>query len=78
MRFEREFLKLAGVWLGARWCIMGGDIVDAEDRFVYRGAFDWKEVGGHMLGCIDNAAELRVICQLEKEAHNAHANVANA
>jgi hypothetical protein len=60
MKREREFLRLAGTWLAARWCVMGNDIVDGLT--VHQGARDMHGLGWHLLGMVDYAAEMRVLC----------------
>jgi hypothetical protein len=48
--------------LGARWCIMGNHITEAEEVIVYRAADKFSSLGFHMLGCIDSQAEMALIC----------------
>lgn len=49
---EREFLKLAGVWLSCRWVVWGNEIEDNP----YRGSLEFA-----LLGMLDYAAEMRLL-----------------
>lgn len=50
-----SFLKHAGVWLGCRLVVMGGEI---EGPLDYYGGMEW-----FMLGYHDLAHEMRLICE---------------
>lgn len=62
MTFEREFLKLAAVWLECRWCVFGGDITDESGVVIHRGANRFTDLSWHLLGMFDYEMELRLIC----------------
>jgi hypothetical protein len=61
--WEREFLKLADVWIETRWCVMGNHITDRYGRIVHRGACDMDSLGCQLLGMLDYAAEMRLECR---------------
>lgn len=69
--FERGFLKVAGAWFEARWCLMGNDVTEAEEAILERGAVDFKTLGYQMLGCVDAAADLRRQCRTAFKCRNA-------
>lgn len=55
MDISREFLQHAGVWLGCRLVLMGGEI---DGTFDYYGGMEW-----FMLGCHDLAHEMRLMVE---------------
>jgi len=60
MKFQREFLNLAAVWLACRLNVMGGDARIGQGA---RLVVDMHSLGWAMLGCVDYAAEMRMICR---------------
>lgn len=58
--FEREFLKhLAATWLAARWRVMGHSLTGVRSHGKGFLPFD-------LLGMVDYAAEMRLLCQEAK------------
>jgi hypothetical protein len=53
--WEREFLKLAGVWLACRWTVLGGQIPGCVEA---RGPLELQ-----ILGMVDHAWELRLLIE---------------
>jgi len=54
MKLEREFLiRLAPIWLACRWRVMGHPLV---------GRWPKPDLAFDLLGCVDYAAEMRLIC----------------
>lgn len=65
--WEIEFLKLAGVWLGCQFNIMGGDLTS---RFGHRPVRNMHDLGWAMLGAVDYAAEMReIIRERDRSRH---------
>ena len=66
MGFERDFLKLAAVWLSCRLHVMGGIVTD-DDGVTPHGTHipvtDMHTLGWALLGCVDYAAEMQLICK---------------
>lgn len=58
MRFEREFLKLAGTAFAARLQVMGGDIDYAGGQRAHDG-----DLAFHLLGMTDYEGEMRLLCR---------------
>ena len=56
--FHREFFKLAGGMLGCRLQCLGGDV--ESDHFPARRDGDWIYA---LLGYIDHAKEMELLCQ---------------
>lgn len=58
---EREFLiRLAATWLGARWRVMGHRLTGVRSHGKGHLPFD-------LLGMVDYAAEMRMLCQKAKK-----------
>ena len=51
--WEREFLKLAAVWLACRWTVLGGQIPGSVES---RGPLEYQ-----LLGMSDHAWEMRLL-----------------
>jgi hypothetical protein len=63
--WERDFLKIAAVWLSCRLNVMGLDVTDSRGRIVYRGAHDYRTLQFALLGDIDHVCEMRLMCELK-------------
>lgn len=64
---EREFLRMAGVWLSCRLAVMGGTPLerdDDQDKAVatHRPVVDFRSLAWAMLGCVDYAFEMKLLC----------------
>lgn len=65
-KHEREFLKLAAVWLECRWCVMGNQITAAEEVILHR-CENYADLQFHMLGCVDFQAEMRMFMKARQK-----------
>lgn len=60
MDFEHEFLiRLAPAWLACRLAVMGGTPLIPQHRPVV----DMASLGWALLGCVDYAAEMRLLAR---------------
>lgn len=67
MEFEREFLiRLATTWLAARLAVMGGFPQIAQHSVVK----DFHTLGFNLMGCLDYAAEMKLVLEERKTEWN--------
>lgn len=59
MNFEREFLNLGAIYLACRLAVMGGTPLIPQHQPVK----DFNSLGWTMLGCVDYAFEMRLLCR---------------
>jgi hypothetical protein len=60
---EKEFLvRLAAIWLACRLSVMGGTPEDIPQCYPVR---DMPSLAWAMLGCVDSAYEMKLICKEE-------------
>lgn len=58
LRFEREFLKLAGTMLACRLALMGG----TPDHRLHVPVQDWESLDWALLGMTDYEDEMQHVC----------------